>query len=221
MNTELKPVAPETVLAQLNWRYATKKFDPHKKISEADWKVLEQVLILSPSSFGLQPWKFLVVTNPAIKEKLVSVSWGQDQPSGCSHLVVFTVRQELSSEDIDRYVDRIAEVRGVPKASLATYREMMAGAQQQMTSAGLINHWATRQVYIALGNFMTCAALLGIDTCPMEGFDPAAYDKILGLEGTGYASVALCPAGYRAADDRYSTTPKVRFKPEDVIRHVK
>ena len=218
---QTKPVSTQTLLAQLNWRYATKKFDPAKKIPDEDWRALEEALVLSPSSFGLQPWKFLVVTHPAIKEQLVAVSWSQRQPADCSHLVVFGVKQSLTLADIDRYVERIAEVRNSPPDKLAPYREMMVGTQQQMASQGVLTHWATRQVYIALGNFMTSAALLGIDTCPMEGFVPAAYDKMLGLEGSGYSATVLCAAGYRAADDAYIKHPKVRFKPEDVIQHIR
>lgn len=218
---ETKPVSTQTLLAQLNWRYATKKFDPAKTIPEEDWSALEQTLVLSPSSFGLQPWKFLVVSNPAIKEQLVAVSWSQRQPADCSRLVVFAVRQNLSVADIDHYVARIAEVRNSPQDKLAPYREMMVGAREQMAAQGLLTSWATSQIYIALGNFMTSAALLGIDTCPMEGLVPAAYDKILGLEGSGYATTVACAAGYRAADDAYMTHPKVRFKPEEVIQHVR
>ena len=216
----LDPISHETLLAGLNWRYATKKFDPTRAIPQAEWAALEQSLVLSPSSFGLQPWKFLVVTDRAIREKLVEFSWGQRQPADCSHLVVFAVREDLSVEDIDRYIARIAEVRGATRESLASFRDVMVGFRDRMAGAGQLNAWATRQVYIALGTLMTGAALLGIDTCPMEGFDPAAYNRLLGLEGTGYSAVVLCPAGYRAPDDRYSQIPKVRFKPEDLIRRM-
>ncbi len=204
-----------TLLHQLKWRYAVKKFDPTKTISADDWHVLEQALVLTPSSYGLQPWRFYVVTNPEIKAKLPPISWGQQQPKDASHTVVMAIRKNLSEPDIDRYLHRVAEVRGVPFEALAGFRKMMVGS---LTNPPFdINEWASRQVYIALGNFMTAAALLGVDTCPMEGIEPAKYDEVLGLAKDGYATCVVCPAGYRAADDKSAVAPKVRFKTEDVI----
>ena len=216
MNTH--PIASETLLTQLRWRYATKKFDPTKKISAADWRALEETLVLAPSSFGLQPWRFIVVSNPAVREKLVPVSWGQRQVADASHLVIFAIKRELNAADVDRFMDRTAEVRNVPAASLDGFKKMLLGF---LAKPGFdVDAWAARQVYIALGQFMAGAALLGIDACPMEGLEPARYDEILGLEKEGYATVVACPAGYRAADDKYATLPKVRFAPEQVITRV-
>jgi nitroreductase len=213
-------VSPQSLIQQLSWRYATKKFDPTKKIPSASWQALEQALVLSPSSFGLQPWKFIVVTHLEVRKKLVAVSWSQTQPADCSHFVVLAVRTQLSVEDIDHYVARISEVRNIPVEKLAAYREMMVGSQKQMAEKGLLSAWATRQVYIALGNLLTSAAILGLDACPMEGFEPPGYDKILELEGTGYSAVVACALGYRAASDQYIQMPKVRFPTEEMIRHI-
>ena len=216
MNTH--PIASETLLTQLRWRYATKKFDPTKKISAADWRALEETLVLAPSSFGLQPWRFIVVSNPAVREKLVPVSWGQRQVADASHLVIFAIKRGLNAADVDRFMDRTAEVRNVPAASFDDFKKMLLGF---LAAPGFdVDAWATRQAYIALGQFMAGAALLGIDACPMEGLEPARYDEILGLEKEGYATVVACPAGYRAADDKYATLPKVRFAPEQVITRV-
>ena len=216
MNTH--PIASETLLTQLRWRYATKKFDPTKKISAADWRALEETLVLAPSSFGLQPWRFIVVSNPAVREKLVPVSWGQRQVADASHLVIFAIKRGLNAADVDRFMDRTAEVRNVPAVSLDGFKQMLLGF---LAKPGFdVDAWAARQVYIALGQFMAGAALLGIDACPMEGLEPARYDEILGLEKEGYATVVACPAGYRAADDKYATLPKVRFAPEQVITRV-
>ncbi len=204
---------------QLKWRYATKKFDATKRIDPPTWAALEESLVLSPSSFGLQPWKFLVITDPALKAKLRPVSWNQAQIEDCSHLVVLLARKDLGLPEIERFVDRIAEVRGVTRDSLEGYRGFMVSALVEGPGAKRINEWAARQVYIALGTFMTSAAMLGVDTCPMEGLDSAKYDEILGLEGSGWATLCACPAGYRATDDKYAELPKVRFKAEDLIEH--
>lgn len=218
----MQPVSNRTLIQQLEWRYATKKFDAQRKIPAADWETLEQALTLTPSSFGLQPWKFFVVVDQPTKEKLVPASWKQTQPAEASHMVVFAIRQNLSEADIDRYLQRIVEVRGGAVEDLAGFRKMMVGSllSPKMTLASHINEWATRQVYIALGNFMTAAAMLGIDTCPMEGIVPQQYDEILGLGATGYATSVACAAGYRAADDKYATIPKVRFAVDDVVQRI-
>lgn len=214
----MKPVSNETVLQQFQWRYATKKFDPDRPIAEADWLTLEQSLVLTPSSYGLQPWRFLVITNPEVKAQLKPLSWGQSQVVDGSHVVVFATRRNLSTEDIDRYVARTAEVRGLSVESLAGFRKMMIGSLH----GGKIdlNHWAALQVYIALGQFMATAAMMGIDTCPMEGIQPGKYDDLLGLTEVGYGTEVVCVAGHRHPDDKYAQLPKVRYRPEEVVIRV-
>jgi len=120
---------------------------------------------------------------------------------------------------VDRFVARVAEVRGVSVESLAGYRGYMVGDLVQSARHATIHEWAARQAYIAMGNLLTSAALLGIDACPFEGLEPEKYDEILELKGSGFATVAACPLGYRAADDKYASTPKVRFEAGDVIDH--
>jgi len=215
-----KTISSDTLLQQLRWRYATKQFDPNRKISDADWRTLEEALLLTPSSFGLQPWKFIVVSDPAKREALVPVSWGQRQVADASHLVVFAIKKEIGAGEIDTFLERVVEVRGGSMEALTGYRGMMIGSLVNGPLGRDIQSWAQRQLYIALGNFMTSAALLGIDTCPMEGFEPAKYDEILGLSERGLAATVACPAGYRAETDKYASLPKVRFKAEDVIHHV-
>ncbi len=215
----MSTISGESLLQQLNWRYATKKFDPAKKIPAGDWAVLEEALILTASSYGLQPWKFIVVTEPALKAKLRPASWNQAQIEECSHLVVFTAKQDISEADLDRFIARIAQVRGVTAESLAGYKGFMMGDLVKGPRHAIIHEWAARQAYIAMGNLLTSAAVVGIDACPFEGIEPAKYDEILGLKGTGYATVAACPLGYRSADDKYASTPKVRFEAKDVIEH--
>ncbi len=216
----MKPVSNETVLAQLEWRYAVKKFDPARAIPEADWQTLERSVVLTPSSFGIQHYSVVVVSDPAIRARLVPVSWGQTQPVDCSRFVVFAIRNPLTDADVERFLDRTAEVRGVPRDSLAQYHQMMLGTLKEATDRGYVNEWCSRQAYIALGNFMTCAAMLGIDTCPMEGFVPDKYDEILGLPKRGLKAVVACAAGYRAADDKYSRLKKVRLPLDEIVIRV-
>jgi nitroreductase len=211
----MSAVPAETALAQLKWRYATKKFDPGRRIAADVWAVLEQALVLTPSSYGLQPWKFFVVTDPAAKAKLPSISWGQTQPQDCSHMVVLAIKKGLAAADVDRYISRISEVREQKIEALGGFRKMMLGT---LTSGMDVDEWAARQVYIALGQFMAVAAVLGVDTCPMEGIEPAKYDEVLGIAAQGYHTVVACPAGYRSPADKAAATPKVRFKTEDVVQ---
>lgn len=210
-------LSPQELLDVQSWRYATKKFDASKRIPADLWAALEEALVLSPSSYGMQPWKFIVVTDPALKRQLRPVSWNQSQIEDCSHLVVFLAKQRITEADVDRFVNRTAQVREQDTASLAGYRDFMMGDLVKGPRAAVIDQWAARQAYIALGNFMTSAALLGVDTCPLEGLDPSAYDRILGVEGSGYHTVCACPAGYRSIDDGYAARPKVRFPVEEVI----
>lgn len=205
---------PAEILTALNWRYATKVFDPTKKIPADTWAALEESLILTPSSFGLQPWKFIVVQDPELKEQLVGASWRQRQVADCSHLVVMAVKKAYSMDDADSFIARMVETRGGSADSLAGYRNMISGthAQGYMTT-----EWAKMQAYIALGQFMTACALLAIDTCPMEGFVAEKYDDLLDLSSRGFTTAVLCPAGYRHPDDRYAGLPKVRFGKEAMI----
>ena len=211
-------ISSQDLLKQLHWRYAVKKFDASRKIPADLWQTLEDALVLSPSSFGLQPWKFFVVKNPDIRKKLQGVAWNQSQIVDASHLVVFAAKKNLNAEDVRRFISLIADVRKVAKESLAPYQGMMEGfaAKPPMD----INEWAARQVYIALGNFLTSAAVLGVDACPMEGFDRAKFDDILGLDKKGYATAVLATAGYRAADDKYAEAPKVRYPKSQVIETI-
>ncbi len=212
-------VSPADALAALNWRYACKKFDPAKKIPADTWAALEQSLLLSPSSYGLQPWKFFVVENPAIREQLLPHSWGQKQIVDADKLVVFAVKKDVTPADADRLIARTSQVRGVPAEALATYRGMMAGSLSR-TPAPAIDVWMSRQVFIALGVFLTTAAMLGVDTCPMEGFVPEKYDEVLGLGAKGYASRVVATAGYRAADDATGSAKKVRFELAEVVESI-
>lgn len=212
----MNPLTSDQLLAALNWRYATKQFDATRKIPADVWDALEQSLVLTPSSFGLQPWKFLVVRDPAIRARLQPESWNQPQVTEASHFVVLTARTDLDKHDIDTWISRMAEAQGKNIEDLAPLKGMIAGFAETMSREAR-HAWNARQVYIALGQLMTAAAVLGIDACPMEGISTAAYDRILGLESSGYATAVACALGYRSADDKYAAIPKARFGKDAVI----
>lgn len=214
-----RPIAPDHLLQQLRWRYAVKKFDPTRRIAPETWRALEEALVLTPSSYGLQPWKFLVIDDPGLREQLLAFSWGQRQVVDASHLLVLCIRRNLGLEQVDRHLQRMAELRGTTVEALAKFRGMLVRDIVEGARSLVANQWAANQVYIALGNLMTAAALLGLDTCPMEGFEPAKYDQLLGLPARGLAATLVCPVGYRADDDKYATAAKVRFSVDDVIEH--
>jgi nitroreductase len=213
-------MSPAQLLAALNWRYATKAFDPSRRIPAELWATLEEVLVLSASSFGLQPYRFLVVDDPTVREQLLPHSWGQRQVVDASHLVVFAVRTGVSEAEIDALVSRTAQVRGLPLESFEAYRNLMTGILLSAEFKPRAPHWAANQAYIALGNLLTCAALLGVDACPLEGFVPAQYDRILGLGAQGLAAVVCCALGYRSAADKYASLAKVRQPAGQLVVHM-
>ncbi len=216
----MTPIAPAQLTAALHWRYAVKKFDPAKRIPAEIWSALEAALVLTPSSIGLQPWRFIVVTDPAVKARLAPAAWNQPQVADCSHFVVFAVHRDLGAAHVQRHIDRMVQVRGVAPETLVKFRAMVMRNLDEARAQGRLDTWQSHQIYIALGNFMTAAALLGVDTCPMEGIEPAKFDEILGLRDTPYATVVACAAGYRLPDDKYATAKKVRFPAEEVIVRV-
>jgi nitroreductase len=211
------PLSSSELLESLHTRYATKQFDPNRKIASEDWSVIEDALILTPSSGGLQPWKFIVITDVELRKKLTPASFGQPQINDASHLVVFASKNNFSEADVDAHLKHTAEVRGIPLETLAPYRGMLVGGIIKAMDDTQRNAWARNQAYIALGNLLTSAAVLGIDACPMEGFDRAQYDEILGLKDKGLASAVIATMGYRLSTDKNASTLKVRFPKNEVI----
>jgi nitroreductase len=209
----------EHILAQLHWRYATKRFNQTRRIPEDEWKVLEASLVLSPSSFGIEPWRFFIINDLATRDRLVPAANNQLQVVTAPHLVVFTARQRIDFSDIDALVARTAQIRHTSPEGLKELRNMVSGFVKSL-SQNALREWATRQVYIALGQFVTTAAILGIDACPMEGFVPRQVDEILDLSKTGYGSVVLCPVGYRQINDQHAQLAKVRRKSDDVVMQI-
>jgi nitroreductase len=180
---------------------------------------LEESLILAPSSYGLQPYRFVVVSDAKLRNRLRGVSRGQSQVTDASHFVVFTVQAEMTEADIDGWIAHVAAVRAVEAESLKAYREMMVADLVRGPRSSLVAEWAARQAYIALGQLLTEAALLGIDACPMEGIDPGSYDLILGLKESGFRTVAVCALGYRSESDKYARLKKVRYGADRLIVH--
>ena len=200
----------------LTWRYATKVFDPAAKVSDAQFEELLEVLRLTPSSFGLQPWKFIVVRDPAVRAQLKPASWGQGQVTDASHLIVLAVMKQITPEYVDHYIDDIVKTRAVTAESLKGYRGMMVKSLCGKAETETVQ-WASLQAYIALGSLMTVAALRGIDTCPMEGFEREKYDAILGLAPLGLTTAVVCPVGHRSAQDKYAALAKVRFGRDELV----
>jgi len=209
----------DTLLNALQWRYATKAFDANRQIDASTWASLEQALVLTASSYGLQPWKFLVITDASIRSELRPHSWNQSQITDCSHLVVLLKKRTITASDADRLIEAIAQARGIETSVLAGYRQMIQVDLIDGPRSQIIGQWAANQVYIALGNLLSSAALLGVDTCAIEGFSPSDYDRILGLESDDYQSCVVCACGYRSSDDKYASLAKVRYPASDLIEH--
>jgi len=215
----MSTIPPADLLTSLRWRYATKLFDTERTIPNDLWQTLEEALVLAPSSFGLQPWKFIVITDPAVKQSLVEHSWNQSQVADCSHYLVFAAPTQLGEAEIDTFLQLTATTRNVPLDTLEGYRGVLTGFVGNLNEAERIT-WASKQIYLALGQILTSAATLGIDTCPMEGIVPAEYDRVLGLPEHHLTTTVACAFGYRSAEDKYASLPKVRYSAEEVIERV-
>lgn len=204
------------IIESLNWRYATKEFDASKKVSQENLDVIIESLRLTASSYGLQPWKFLIISNQKIKDSLLEHSWGQKQVVDCSHHIVLCHPKTLDDGNIDAFIASMAKARHQSLEGLKAYEQIMKGSLSNMNQSEK-SAWMKNQVYIALGNLLTTCALMRIDACPMEGIVREKYDEILGLQGKGLASAVACPIGYRKETDKYASAPKVRFSKSDVF----
>ncbi len=208
------------LLEHLNWRYATKKFDAGKKLSENELEYLMEAIRLSPSSYGLQLYKVLIVENAQVREQLKPVSWGQQQITDCSHLFVFCNYTDATPEHVDAYIDLVAAERGIAKESLTGYGDFMQSKINEKSEAEKKN-WLERQPYIALMNLLTACAELGIDACPMEGFEPEEYNRILHLDKQGLNACVIAPVGFRHAEDHTQHAEKIRKPVKELFGFVK
>lgn len=193
----------------LNNRYATKKFDSDKKIPKATLEAIIEAIRLTPTSYGLQLMKVVLVSDKSLREKLVPHAFGQSQIAESSELLILCREKEIGENHIAAYIQNIADTRSIHTDHLAGFQNLMHKSILGLTSENQ-EKWMKEQVYIALGNLLTSCAILGIDACPMEGFLPQKFDEILKLNDLNLCSVLVIPIGYRAEDDKYATIEKVR-----------
>ena len=193
----------------LKWRYAVKKFDHHKILSDNQINILKQAFNLTASSYGLQPIKLVVVKNKDIQKELVLHSWNQQQVSQASHLLVICVDTKLDETDVEKYFERVKEIRNTPDEIINSFKEYLTTTISKKTTEDLLS-WGKNQAYLALGNLLTVCANEKIDSCPMEGFIPEKYNEVLGLKEKNLSSVLVLPVGYRAEDDIMTHQKKVR-----------
>lgn len=205
-----------SVNESLRWRYATKAFDPQKKVSEEQLQQILEAGNLAPTSYGLQPFKFIVIENQELQDKLVPFSYNQNQISEASHIIVIAARTDIDIDYVNEYVTRIEKTRGLPEGSVAEYGKMMAGTVSSLSEEAK-ETWNNRQGYIALGMMMSAAAALGVDSCPMEGFVAGEYDKMLGLTELNLRSIVLLPVGFRSDEDKTQHNEKVRWPLSEIV----
>ncbi|MCF7560853.1 NAD(P)H-dependent oxidoreductase [Sabulilitoribacter multivorans] len=205
-----------SIIKQLKWRYATKKFDASKKLSSNQINILKEAFNLTATSFGLQTIKLLIIENKDIRSSLVKYSFNQKQVVDASHLLAICIQKDILKEDVVTYYNNIKDIRNTSETILKPYRESLITTIEEM-SVSERQRWSTNQAYIALGNLMAVCAVEGIDSCPMEGFLPDKFDEILGLNTLGLSSVLLLPVGFRAKDDMFSDFKKVRKSLKDTI----
>lgn len=204
----------------LNWRYATKKFDDQQLLSEDKVEILKQAFNLTATSYGLQPIKLVVVNNKELQKKMVEYSMNQQQVGTASHVFVFCIERIIDQVFIENYFNYVQKIRATPKEILLPFKDFLVEDFSKKHEKEIVS-WATNQAFLALGTLLTVAAAEGIDTCPMEGFEPEKYDKLLGLEALNLKSVLVLPVGYRAKDDKFSEFKKVRRPISDVIIDLK
>lgn len=207
----------QALLGQLGWRYATKKFDPSRKIPEATFQALMQAARLAPSSYGLQPYAVVIVQDAGLRQALRPHSWNQSQVTDASHYVVFAIRTTLDQAWVDHTMRIMAAARGVERSSLGPWEGLVSGFVKGFPSESAKHEWSAKQLYMAGGVLLTAAALLGVDACPLEGIEPAKYDQILGLEGRRLHALFGVALGYRAADDKYAQLAKARLPESDMF----
>lgn len=203
----------------LNWRYATKKFNAEKEISQEDLNDLLESIQLTASSYGLQPYEVIVVKDQETREKLKAAAWDQTQVTDASHLLVFANFKSVSEEYVDTYLDNIAETRNMTREDLKGMEDMIKNTTLQL-SPEVQEAWAAKQAYIALGNLLSAAANYKIDACPMEGFEAEKFDEILGLKEKNLTAAVIAPIGYRSEDDQYQDQAKVRKATKDLFQFI-
>jgi nitroreductase len=206
----MSTISETDLLKALSWRYATKKFDPSKRIPEATWETLRKAASLTASSFGVEPYRVVEIRDPKVRETLRAAAWNQSQVVEASHFLVLAFEKGFGQPQIDAFLQRTVRDRKVTLESLDGYKSVLEGTLVKGPRSAVIDAWSAHQAYILLGNLLTSAALVGVDACPMEGIDTVKFDEILGLKEKGLSSVAAAAFGYRSSEDKYALAPKVR-----------
>ena len=209
----------DTYLSDLKWRYATKKFDSSKKLTESQLSELLDAIRLSASSYGLQPYEVFVISDPEVREKMLPACWNQPQITDASQVIVFASRSDFDDSLVDNYIEHVSEVRGIPEAGLKGYGDFMKSKLTPLPKE-VKAQWTTRQAYIALGNLLSAAAAMKIDSCPMEGFEADKLDDILGLPARGLQTAVIATVGYRSEEDETQHYKKVRTPKEKLFTHI-
>jgi len=208
------------IIESLKWRYAVKKFDSEKKLSETQVNTLKEAFNLTATSYGLQPIKLVVVENQDIKKELVAHSWNQSQIVDASHLLVICVPKNYTTTEVDDYFSLVKKLRNTSDEIINPYKEFLIADVEKKTQEELFI-WNKNQAYIALGNLMTVCAVEKIDACPMEGFIPEKYDAILELNKYNLRSVLVLPVGFRADDCYMKSLTKVRKDTQEIVIEIK
>lgn len=203
-------------ITDANWRYATKKFDTSKKVSAEDLATLKEAIRLSASSYGLQPYKVILVENPVLRAQLQPVAWGQSQIVDASNLIVFANITNVGDKEIDAYFKDMTTTRGIPMEAVQGYSDFMKSKIASL-SLEAKNNWTAKQTYLALGNLLNAAAELKIDVTPIEGFEPEKFNEILGLNQLGLNASLVATIGYRHAEDDTQHYAKVRKSNEELF----
>ena len=203
-------------LDNLNWRYATKKFDSTKKINLADLEFLKEAMQLSASSYGLQPYEILIIEDAELREKLKPAAWNQPQITDASYLVVFANKVGFGDELIDNYINNVSQTRKLPLESLSGASTFMKSKISEFSETEKAQ-WSQNQCYIALGNLLSAAAEIKVDVCPMEGFDAKVFNEILELDKKGLNTAVIATIGYRSEEDDTQHYPKVRKEKEELF----
>ena len=204
------------VIQSLQWRYAVKKFDSEKILSDEKLAVLTEAFNLTATSYGLQPLRLVVVSDKELQKKLTKAAMNQTQVSQASHILVLCVEQEVRAPYVEKYFDNVKQTRNTPDTILKPFKEMLKDKFDKQSQAKT-QEWAINQAYLALGNLLTVCALEEIDACPMEGFEPSQFEEILGLNEMGLNAALVLPVGYRAEDDMFADFKKVRRSTADTI----
>ena len=206
-------------IENLNWRYATKKFDTSKKLTDEQLEKLKEVIKLTASSYGLQPYKFFIIEDKETRKKLREAAWDQPQVTDASQLIVFANMTDFDESLVDDYIQNVVETRGMDKADLKDYAEMIKSTLMPLSKEQK-GFWAAKQAYIALGNLLSAAADYKIDACPMEGFEPEKFNEILGLKSQNLNAAVIATVGYRSEEDKTQHYKKVRKTKNELFKTI-